>query len=117
MNSFLTDIEEDGYHIFSLDKAKSPDFYPNRFPNYPGVKVHDLAVGDRITIRAFFPVEAKDSTRIDGGYIDLEVEHIEADHVLAVILTELPKEFALGTGDSIEVFEDEILYRTAAPVQ
>jgi len=31
---------------------------------------------------------------------------------MAVIVTELPDEFALGTGDSIEIKEDEILYKT-----
>jgi len=39
------------------------------------------------------------------------VEHIDADKVLAVILTELPSEFVLGKGDSIDVFIEEILYR------
>jgi hypothetical protein len=43
--------------------------------------------------------------------MDLEVEHIEEDKILAVIFTELPEEFPLETGDSIEVFEEEILYR------
>ena len=36
---------------------------------------------------------------------------MEDDSVTAVALTELPKEFALGTGDSIDIFEEEILYR------
>ncbi|MFT5725896.1 MAG: hypothetical protein ACI8PB_000012 [Desulforhopalus sp.] len=30
---------------------------------------------------------------------------------MAVITTELPTELALNTGESIEVFEDEILYK------
>jgi len=49
--------------------------------------------------------------RADGGYIDLEVEDIIDGGVTAVIITELPKEFSLGTADSLDVFEEEILYR------
>ena len=33
------------------------------------------------------------------------------DKVLSVILTELPNKFPLGKGGSIEIFEEEILYR------
>ena len=38
------------------------------------------------------------------------IVHIDGDKVLAVILTELPIEFPLSTGDSIEIFAEEILY-------
>jgi len=48
---------------------------------------------------------------VDGGFIDLEVELVEDDSVTAVILTELPEDFSLGTGDSIELYADEILYK------
>jgi len=51
---FFDDIIEDGYHIFSLTHAKTTGFYPNQFPEYPGVKLGSIVVGDRITIRAFF---------------------------------------------------------------
>ena len=108
---FYSDIAEGGYHIFSLNKAKIPGFYPNQFPDYPGVKLKQLKVGDIITIRAFFPIGTGESIQVDGGYIDLEVEHVESDHVFAVIQTQLPKEFELTTGDTIEIREDEILYR------
>ncbi len=50
------DVIENGFHIFSLNQAKTPNFYPNQFPNYPGVKLNSLVVGDRITIRAFFRI-------------------------------------------------------------
>ena len=50
--------------------------------------------------------------RVDGGYLDLEVELVEDESVLAVILTELPNDFPLETGETIEVFEEEILYKT-----
>jgi len=108
---FFKDIVEEGYHIFSLKNAKKPDFYPNEFPDYPGVSIKDLKVGDKITVRVFFRVGTGEEFRVDGGYIDLEVEDIFFDGVNAVILTELPKEFSLGTGDSIDVFEEEILYK------
>ena len=68
-------------------------------------------VGDTITVRVFFRIDTEEDISADGGYMDLEVEHIEEDKILAVILTELPEEFPLETGDSIEVFEEEILYR------
>ncbi|MEN8134458.1 MAG: hypothetical protein ABFS18_02825 [Thermodesulfobacteriota bacterium] len=108
---FHSEIEEDGYHIFSIEKAKITGFYPNRFPDYPGVKLTELSIGDRITIRAFFPVGPGEPIQIDGGYIDLEIEHVDSDHVFGEIQTELPKEFALSNGDSLEIREDEILYK------
>jgi len=110
---FFKDIKEEGYHIFSLKNAKKPDYYPNEFPDYPGVKLSDLKPDDLITIRVFFRVGSggKD-IRVDGGYLDLEVELVEDESVLAVILTELPNDFPLETGETIEVFEEEILYKT-----
>lgn len=108
---FFKDIKEEGYHIFSLKNANKPNFYPNEFPDYPGVKLKKLKVGDKITVRVFFNVGAGDDIRADGGYIDLEVELVEDKNVFAVILTELPDDFPLKTGESIEVFEEEILYK------
>lgn len=107
---FLKDIEEDGYHIFSRKYAKIPGYYLSEFPEYPGAKISDLSVGDQITVRAFFKIGTGKSERIDGGYIDLEIEHIEEDHVMALIVTQLPSNFPLQTGSTIELFEDEILY-------
>jgi hypothetical protein len=49
--------------------------------------------------------------RVDGGHIDLQVEFVDKDRILALIVTDLPEDFSLSTGDSIEVFEDEILYK------
>jgi hypothetical protein len=59
----------------------------------------------------FFRIGDGEDIRADGGYIGLEVEHVDDDKILAVILTELPSEFPLGSGNSIDVFEEEILYR------
>ncbi len=50
--------------------------------------------------------------RVDGGYVDLKVELVDENKVLAVITTQLPSEFALNKGESIEVFQEEILYKT-----
>ena len=108
---FFEDIVEEGYHVFSLKNGKVPDYYPNEFPDYPGVGLKDLKIGDTITIRVFFRIGDGEDIRADGGYIDLEVEHIDDDKVLVVILTELPDEFPLGSGGSLEIFEEEILYR------
>jgi len=52
--TFFKEITEEGYHIFSLKNAKKQNFYPNSFPDYPGVSSNDLRVGDRITVRVFF---------------------------------------------------------------
>jgi len=95
---FYSEIEEDGYHIFSLNKSKIPGFYPNPFPDYIGVKLNQLKVGDIITIRAFFPIGTGEPIQVDSGFIDLEIERIEPDHVFAVILTKLPEEFAFSRG-------------------
>ena len=108
---FFKEIIDERYHIFSLKKAKNPNYYPNDFPDYPGVNLRDLKIGDVVTVRAFFKVGSGKNVRADGGYLDLEIEHIEDDSVFGVIMTELPKGFALQKGTSLELFKDEILYK------
>ena len=108
---FFKEIIEEGYHIFSLENAKNPNYYPNDFPDYPGVNLRDLKIGDVVTVRAFFKVGSGKNVRADGGYLDLEIEHIDDDSVFGVIMTELPKGFALQKGTSLELFKDEILYK------
>lgn len=49
--------------------------------------------------------------RIDGGVIDLQIDEIHSESVMATILTVLPKKFPIRTGGSIEIFENEILYK------
>lgn len=110
--AFINDIKEDGYHVYSLKNAKIPDYYPVESAKYPGVRIQDLKVGDVITIRIFCRVGFGINMRIDGRYVDLEIEHIEDQGVIAVILTILPESFPLAAGHSMEVYEDEILYRT-----
>lgn len=108
---FFKDIREDGYHIYSLTNAKRPDFYPPELPDYPGVALKDLKEDDVITIRTFFGIGKGKNMRVDGGHIDLRVEFVDKDSVIAAVITELPQEFALSNGDSIEVFLEEILYK------
>lgn len=110
-SEFFKDIEENGYHIFSQKNAQKPDYYPNEFLDYPGVSLKQLKLGDEITVRVFFKIGDGENVRADGGYLDLKIEGIADDHVMAEILTKLPPEFALGACDSIELFEDEILRR------
>ena len=108
---FFKEIIEEGYHIFNLENAKIPNYYPNDFPDYPGVILRELKIGDVVTVRVFFKVGSGKNVRADGGYLDLEIEHIEDDSVFGVIITELPKGFALQKGTSLELFKDEILYK------
>jgi len=110
---FFNEVIEEGYHIYSLDleNAKIPNYYPSDFPDYPGVNFRDLKIGDVVTVRAFFKVGSGKNVRADGGYLDLEIEHIEEDSVFGVIMTDLPKGFALQKGTSLELFEGEILYK------
>lgn len=110
------DVIENGYHVFSLNLVKTPGFYPNKFSDYPGVKLSSLVVGDRITIRAFFRSGSGEPLRIDSGLIDLEVELIETDHIFGVIVTKLPADFPLETGSSLEIMEDEILNKVSVTV-
>lgn len=109
---FFSDIRADGYHIYSLKNAKKPNFYPPEFPDYPGLNLSDLKEDDIITIRVFFGIGSGKKMRVDGGYVDLEIEVVEKDSALGSIITELPKEFALSTGESIQVFAEEILYKS-----
>jgi len=108
---FYDDIITEGYHIYSLNNAKITNYYPDEFIDDQGVSIKDLKVGDTITVRGFFRIDDGEDISADGGYMDLEVEGIFYDGVTAVILTEFPEEFPLEKDDSIDVFEDEILYR------
>lgn len=111
---FFSDIREDGYHIYNISNAKKPNFYPSELSEYPGVALKDLREGDIITIRVFFGLGVGKNMRVDGGYVDLKVEFVDENTVLAVIITKLPREFALNRGESIDVFQEEILYKVVS---
>ena len=108
---FFSEIKQDGYHIYSLKNANKPNYHPPELPQYPGVALKDLKEEDVITIRVFFGIGKGKKMRVDGGYVDLRVEFVDEDRVVGAILTELPDQFALKTGESIEVFQEEILYK------
>lgn len=108
---FFSEIKKDGYHVYSLNNTKKPNYYPSELPDYPGVALKDLKEDDVITIRVFFGIGKGKNLRVDGGYIDLRVEFVDEDNVMGAIITELPGEFPLSTGESIEVFPEEILYK------
>ena len=109
--AFLDDIKEDGYHVYSLKNAKVPNYYPPELPNYPGVSINSLEIDNVITIRIFFGIGKGINMRIDGEVIDLQIDEIHSESVVATILTVLPKKFPIRTGGSIEIFENEILYK------
>ena len=107
--AFFKEVRKDGYHIYSRKNANKSDYYPDELPDYPAINIKDLKEDDQITIRVFFKIGSGGSMRVDGGYVDLEIELVEYDSIMGVVLTELPEEFALGHGESIEVYADEIL--------
>ena len=108
---FFKEVMIDGYHFFSLKNAKIQGYYPNTFPNYPGVNLKELRLNDIITVRAIFPLETSDNVKVDGGYLDLRVEQIDEYSVFATIQTALPPDFPLETGATIEVYQEEMLYK------
>jgi hypothetical protein len=109
---FFKDIEKDGYHIYNLNNAKTPGYYPPELPHYPGVNRDDLRVDDVVIIRVFFGIGTGKHMRIDGGLLCLKIELVEKDEILGAVLTQLPKEFSIQTGSTIELYLEEILYKT-----
>ncbi len=67
---FFSDIKEDGYHIYSLENSKTPNFYPPELPDYPGVSLQDLKEEDIITIRVFFGIGKGKNNRKSILFID-----------------------------------------------
>ena len=84
---FEEDLKTDHYHIFSLKKAKQKGFYTSKFPDYDLLSIDELSEGDRITIRTFFAVSLAPIYKVDSGLIDLEIEAIDDERILANILT------------------------------
>jgi len=110
MPNIFSDIGEKGYVIFSLKKASLPDYYPG-FSNYPGINIHELNIYDLITIKVFVADgDGNDIPQIIDAHIDLTIESIEGDKIVADILTDLPENFPLSTGDPLELLEEEILF-------
>ncbi len=111
MPNIFSDIREKGYVIFNLKNSDELNYYPGAFNNYPGVSINTLNIYDIISIKVFVAEEeGNDLPRITDGHIDLTIESIEGDKVVADILTDLPEDFPLSTGDSIELLEEEIIF-------
>ena len=111
MPNIFSDIREKGYVVFNLKNSDKPNYYPGAFNKYPGVNIHELKIYDLITIKIFVADgDGDDLPRITDGHIDLTIESIEGDKVIADILTVLPEDFPLSTGGFIELLEEEILF-------
>jgi hypothetical protein len=111
MPNIFSDVRVKGYVIFNLKNSDLPNYYPGAFNKYPGVNIHQLKIYDLITIKIFVADgDGNDLPRIIDGYIDLTIESIEGDKVIADILTALPENFPLEIGDSMELLEEEILF-------
>jgi hypothetical protein len=107
---YHADLKEEGFHIFSKKKSKIRGFYPKEFPKYDEeIDISTLKEGDIVTARVFFLVSRDPVFRADGGYVDLEIEFIDGETIWGNILTELPPQFPLAKGTSIELSIDEIL--------
>ena len=109
--AFITDLSEDGFHIYSRKSANIPGFYPPPRLDYPEIDLSNLKEDDRITVRAFFCVGKVPTDKIDSGHMLLEVEHVdhEGKTLYGNILTELPPDFALAKNTTIELAFDEVL--------
>ena len=109
--AFITDLNEDGFHIYSRKSADTPGFYPPPRLDYPEIDLSNLKEGDQITVRAFFCVGKVPNANIDSGLMHLDVEHVDHENKMLFgnILTELPPDFALAKNTSIELAFDEVL--------
>ena len=111
MPNIFSDIRKKGYVVFNLKNSDKNNYYPGTFNKYPGIGINTLNIYDIITIKVFVAEEEGDDLpRITDAHIDLTVESIEGDKVVADILTNLPENFPLSTGDSMELLEEEILF-------
>ncbi len=108
---FFKDMVEDEFHIFSLKNTKKPDFYPKELPEYPGVKIKDLKKDDRVAIRIFFLSGTDDNLQTESELVEMEVVVVEDDDVVVEVMTELPDEAPLEKYDSLELYEEDILYK------
>ncbi len=106
---FTKKIEDDGYAIFSKNKNKKSNYYPNKFPKMEEIELIQIHESDVIEIRAFFKIEIENNYKIESGLITAKIETIVNDEIYANILTELPSNFSLQRGITIELRIDEII--------
>ena len=112
MKSLRDEVAENGgYHIFSLERNQTPNYYPGAFNDYPGVSLKNLNPNDMITVKAFYIYESDPRKILIDIYIELLVNEIGDYTVKAKIMTPLPTKFPLSRGEILEIQEDEILYK------
>ena len=107
--NIFDDIKEKGYVVFNI-RCNLQNYYPSVFNKYPGVNITDLKIYDLITIKIFMLDDKDGDARIIEEFIDLTIESIEGDKIIADILKDLPEDFPLSTGDWMEILEEEIVY-------
>jgi len=100
MPNIFRDIRRKGYVAFNLKGSDKNNYYPGAFNKYPGISINALNIYDIITIKVFVvDGDDNDLPRITDGHIDLTIESIEGNEVIADILTDLPDDFPLSAGD------------------
>ncbi|MCK4467915.1 MAG: hypothetical protein KAU60_06140 [Desulfobacterales bacterium] len=107
---FSNEIENDGFAIFSKEKAKQKGYYPTEFPDFEDLSIDVIKPDNVLTIRAFFKIGKGKNYQIDSGLIDVLIENVQDDEILANILTELPATFPLQKDTTIVLNIDELLY-------
>ena len=110
-SNIYNDIAEKGFVVFSNQKSKQLDYYPGVCNSYPGVSIKELKIYDLITIKVFITDERGDLPQLIDDYIDLTIKSISDGKVTAEALTVLPEDFHFKTDSSVEILEEEILYR------
>ena len=117
-SSFDSDLNNHSFHIYNKDKAKIKGFYPSKIPDdFHNLTISDINIDDIVTIRAYFLILKKPIYKIDSGKIDLQVECIDNNTIFGNILTELPSNFPLAKGTTIELDINEILYKQKSLIQ
>ncbi len=108
--NIYSDIEENGYVVFSIKKSTLPNYYPGTSNDFPGIPLKEPKVYDLITIKVFISDGTGDLPRTVDDFIDLTIKSIVDGKVTAEVLTVLPEDFYFKTGSSMEILEEEILY-------
>lgn len=110
-SALFREIMAEGYHVYNRGKAQVPGFYPQEFPAYPRVKLSTLGVGDRIGVRVFFRIGLGRELRADGGCLEVEVVVVSEGRLFGRVISPLPSMLVWETGRTVEIGEEEILFK------